>query len=39
MSVINRRRAIAKIVNTTLRTTHHRDKVTRLSGGSTKEEI
>jgi hypothetical protein len=39
MSVINRRRAIAKIVNITLRTTHHRDNVTRLNGASTKEEI
>jgi hypothetical protein len=39
MSVINHRRAIAKIVTTTLRITHHRDDVTRLSSGSTKEEI
>ena len=39
MSVIIRRRAIANIVNATGRTTHHRDNVTRRSGGSTKEDI
>lgn len=39
MSVILRRRASAKIVNPTGRTTHHRDNVTRPSGGSAKEDI